>query len=119
MRHSASIPTACQKVSRRQPKSGGSSQFQRCSTNSPPMKINSAIPRIAAGAIQIIFLLMFGPSCFRKLVVNALQSLTQMQHGVAFAREQRIDAHTGFGGHLLEGAPLELVPDKHLALLVW
>src|SRR5271166_5691503 len=115
------MPTACQKVSRRQPKSGGSSQFQSCMTISPPMAINSAIPIIAAGTIQISFFilgLMFGSSCFRKLVVNALQSLAQMQHRIAFAREQRINAHAGFGGHLFEAAPLDLVSDKYLALLI-
>jgi hypothetical protein len=39
----------------RQPKSGGSSQFHSCITSSPPMKAISAIPAIAAGAIQISF----------------------------------------------------------------
>src|ERR1700685_1459734 len=40
-----------------------------------------------------------------------------MQYGVAFAREQRIDAHAAFGRHLLEAAPLEFMREKHLALL--
>src|ERR1035437_5033857 len=121
MRHSTRSPSACQKVTWRQPKSGGSSQFHRCSTISPPIKINSSIPTIASGAIKISFFtfgLMFSPSRFRKFVVNALQSLAQMQRRIAFAREQRIYAHAGFGGHLLEAAPLQLVSDKHLALLV-
>ena len=47
-----------------------------------------------------------------------LQSLAQMQHRVAFAGEQRIHAHAGFGGDLLEAAPFELVRNKHLALLL-
>ena len=42
IRHSARSPSACQKVIWRQPKSGGSSQFHRCSTTSPPMAINSS-----------------------------------------------------------------------------
>src|SRR5271169_1215235 len=120
IRHSASIATACQKVSRRQPKSGGSSQFHRLITSQPPMAIKSAIPMIAAGIMKISFLnfgLMFSPSCFRKLVVNALQPFAQVQHGIAFAREQRIDANAAFGGHLFKTAALDLVADKHLALL--
>ena len=52
IRHSARIPTACQKVSCRQPKSDGSSQFHKCITISPPTKIKSAMPTIAAGTIQ-------------------------------------------------------------------
>src|SRR5258707_10010497 len=70
MRHSARSPSACQKVSWRQPKSGGNSQFHRCSTISPPRKTNSAIARIASGAIQIHFFFMFGSSLLRKFVVN-------------------------------------------------
>ena len=51
IRHSARIPSACQKVIWRQPKSDGSSQFQSCSTISPPMAINTKIPTIASGAM--------------------------------------------------------------------
>ena len=47
-----------------------------------------------------------------------LQPLAQMQHRVAFAREQRVHAHAGLGGHLLEAAPFQLVRDEHLALLL-
>ena len=47
-----------------------------------------------------------------------LQSLAQMQHRIAFAREQRIHAHAGLGGDLLEAAPFQLVRNKHLALLL-
>src|SRR5271157_2806369 len=118
IRHSTSIPSACQKVIMRQPKSPGNSQFHRLITTQPPKAINSAIPMIAAGIMKIIFFFMFVPSCFRKCVVNALQPITQVQHRVAFAREQRVDAHTAFGGHLLEAAALDLVPDKYLALLL-
>src|SRR3989454_6821594 len=121
MRHSARIPSACQKVIWRQPKSGGSNQFHRCSTSSPPMAINSSIPRIASGAMKISLFnlgLMFGSSRFRKFVVNALQSLAQMQHRIAFAGEQRVHAHAGLGGHLFEAAPFQLVRDKHVALLL-
>src|SRR5260370_21980389 len=87
MRHSARSPSACQKVSWRQPKSGGSSQFHSCSTSSPPRKTNSAIARIASGAIQIHFFFLFGSSCFLKFFVNALQSLAQIQHRIALAGE--------------------------------
>ena len=90
------------KVIWRQPKSGGSSQFHSCSTTSPPMAINGSI---ASGARKIHFLLIFSSSCFRKFVVNALQSLPQMQHRIAFAGEQRIHAHAGSGGHLNPAPP--------------
>src|SRR5579862_6323603 len=109
---------ACQKVIWRQPKMDGSSQFHSCSTTSPPMAINSSIARIANGARKIHFLLMFSSSCFRKFVVNVLQSLAQMQHRIAFAGEQCIHAHASLGGHLLETAPFQLVRNKHLALLL-
>src|SRR5207253_5409196 len=101
--------------------SDGTKQFLRCSNSSPPMAINSSIPRIASGAMKISLFnlgLMFGSSRFRKFVVNALQSLAQMQHRIAFAGEQRVHAHAGLGGHLLEAAPFQLVCNKHLALLL-
>ena len=98
MRHSTRSPSACQKVIWRHPRSGGSSQFHRCSTTSPPMKVNSTIARIASGAIIIILFtlgLMFGSSCFHKFVVNVVQALAQMQHRIALAREQRIHDYMG------------------------
>ncbi len=62
-------------------------------------------------------LFIFSPSRFRKFVVNALQSLAQMQHRITFAREQRIHAHAGLGGHLLEAASFQFVRHEDLALL--
>src|SRR5258708_6039108 len=118
MRHSARSPSACQKVSWRQPKSGGSSQFHSCSTSSPPRKINSTIARIASGARKIHFFLMLYSSFLRKFVVNVLQSLTQMQHRITLAREQRIHAHAGLGGHLLEAAPFQFVSDENFTLVL-
>src|SRR5258706_5393320 len=121
IRHSNRIPSACQKVIRRQPKSVGSSQFQSCCTISVPMAIRANIPSIANGAMKIIFFhlsLIFSPSGFRKFVVNRLQTLAQMEHRIAFAREQRIHADAGLGGNFLEAAPFEFVPDKHFALLI-
>src|SRR5579859_4585478 len=41
-----------------------------------------------------------------------------MQHRIAFAREQRIHAHTSPGGNLLEAPAFQLVGNKHLALLL-
>ena len=41
-----------------------------------------------------------------------------MQHRVAFAREQRIHAHAGLGGNLLEAASFQFVRNKYLALLL-
>ena len=61
---------------------------------------------------------MFNSSCFRKFVINALQPLAEMQHRIAFAREQRIHAHAGLGGHLPEAAPFQFMRNKHLALLL-
>ena len=85
IRHSASNPKACQKVSVRQPNSGGSSQFHKCITTSPPTKINSGIATMASGAIQYHFFLIFifpsltvvvhfvrRPSHGRSLAVNSL-----------------------------------------------
>jgi len=57
------------------------------------------------------------PSCFREFVVDALQSLAQAQHRVPLAREQRVHADAGLGGHLLEAASFQLVRNKHLPLL--
>src|SRR6185295_6606017 len=122
IRHSARSPSACQKVTSRQPKSGGNSQFHSSRTIWPPMAMKTNIPRIASGAIQISLFnlgLMFGPSCLREFVVDPLQPPAQMQHRVAFAGEQRVHAHAGRGGHLLEAASFELVRDKHLALIFW
>src|SRR5580704_914037 len=120
MRQSARSPTACQKVISRQPKSDGSSQFHRCSTISPPMKTKTSIPRIASGTMKISFinlLAMLSPSRFRKVIVNPLQPLTQMEHRVAFARKQRIYAHAGAGGEFLETQALDFVRDEDFALL--
>src|SRR5215472_16727035 len=84
IRQRSSNPSACQKIMKRQPKSGGSSQFHKRITISPPITINASIARIASGAIQIHFLLMFPSSSpFDQFLVNALQPLAQMQHGVA------------------------------------
>ena len=52
--------------------------------------------------MTIHFLLMFRSSCLRQLVVEGLPSLAQLQYRVAFARERRIHAHAGLGGHLAE-----------------
>jgi len=69
IRHSASSPKACQNPSVRQPKSGGSSQFHRCMTTSPPTNRNSGIATIANGAIQNHLFLIVRPS-FPKLVIS-------------------------------------------------
>src|SRR5262249_27863998 len=119
MRQSARSPNACQKVIWRQPKSGGRSQFHNSITISPPRKANSAIPTIAAGTIQInrlTFGLIFSSSSFREIVVNFSQALAQAQHGIVFAREQRVYAHAGLRGHLLEAAPLQFVSDEYFTL---
>src|SRR5271165_1369636 len=109
MRQSTSIAIACQKVIRCQPKRPGSIQFHRLMTTHPPKAMNNTMPIIAAGTMKNSFFpLIFLSSCFRKLVVNRLQSLAQMQHCISLAREQRIHAHAAFGGHLFEAAPFDL-----------
>jgi hypothetical protein len=39
-----------------------------------------------------------------------------MEHGIMFTREERIEAHAGFGGKGLEAPAFDLVRDKDLAL---
>src|SRR5438093_3777655 len=118
IRHSVRMPSACQKVTWRQPKSGGSSQFHSCHTTSPPIAMNSTNTSRITGARRINRLLMFSPSPVPKCLVNALQSLAQMQHRIALSREQGIHAHAGLCSHLLEAAPFQLVRNEHLALLL-
>ena len=57
IRHSNSNPKACQKPNARQPNSGGSNQFHKCITTSPPMKMKSGSPTIAAGMIHHFLLI--------------------------------------------------------------
>src|SRR5271154_2508873 len=116
-RQSASNPKACQKVTCRQPNSGGSSQFHRCIISSPPIRMKSAI---AIGARKIIashFLRMWCSLFLCKFVVDVLQSFAQVQHRVSLAREQRVYAHAGFRRELFEAAPVDFVRDEYLALL--
>src|SRR5262247_1861826 len=122
IRHSASMPSACQKPSAGQPNSGGSSQFHSVRTRSVPRVTNTAIPTIAIGAMTSSLCPLLNPasmsSSFRQFVVDVLQPLAQVEHRVALPREQRIDVHTGGGGDLLEAASLPLVRDEHRALLL-
>src|SRR5580704_9343390 len=80
--------------------------------------MNNAIPMIAAGAMKtdFHFLLMFNSSCFRKFVVNILQPLAEMQHRITLAREQGVDANSGFSGEFLEAAAFHFVRDEYFAL---
>src|SRR4051795_9979607 len=115
MRHSASSPSACQKVISRRPKRDGSSQFHSCRTTAPPTAMKSRKPRIASGARNIHFLLICSPSSFLQRIVNNAQTLAQMQNRVALPRQERVHADTGLGGHFLEAFPFEHVADEHLA----
>ena len=54
----------------------------------------------------------------RKFVINALQLLAQMQHRIAFAREQRIHAHASLGCQLFEAAPFQFVRNEYFSLIV-
>src|SRR5205085_8860588 len=82
--------------------------------------MKSTTPRIASGAIHSSFfflLFIFDSSCFRKFVVNALQSLAQIEYRVALSRKQRVDAHSGLRSDLLKAPALQLVGNKDPALL--
>src|ERR1700746_2219971 len=51
------------------------------------------------------------------VLVDRLQPLAQLQHGIAFARQQCVDADARALGELAEREALELLRDEHLALL--
>src|SRR2546430_7713202 len=122
IRHSANRPMACQKVITFQPNNDGSSQFHRCITTSPPIQIKAGIATMASGAIQINFFLFFTlcmvcSLLLPKIFIDALQAFAQIQHVIAFAREQRVDVHTGFRGEFLEAAALDFVRDEDFTLV--
>src|SRR5579864_880568 len=95
-------------------------------TISPPMKIKSAIPRIAVGTIQnnfrfplvIINYLMLSKLSLHKFFIHALQAPSELQHRIAFAREQRIHAHASLFRQVLKAAPFQFVRDEYFPLLV-
>src|SRR5882724_1014695 len=122
IRQRASRPIACQKVIALQPNSDGSSQFHKCITTSPPIQIKAGMATIASGAIQNNFFLFFMlymvcSLLLPKIFINALQTFAQMQHGIAFAREQCVDVYAGFRSQFLEAAALDFVCDEDFALL--
>src|SRR4029077_2134654 len=87
---------------------------------SPPMKIKSSMPRIPSGMMKSIFtnlLPIFNTSCFRRVVVNALQLFAKMEHRVAFTGKQSVHANSGAGGDLLEAEALDFMRDEYFALL--
>jgi hypothetical protein len=59
-----------------------------------------------------------GKLCLHKLVVNAPQALAQMQHGITFAREERVHGYAGLGGDFLKSTSLELVRYEYFALFL-
>src|SRR5574338_1020649 len=115
IRQSTRRPSACQKVTCGAPASGGSSQFHSSITIPPPAKAKKSIPRIASGAISSILSprVIVRPSFLRQFVVEIPEPRPQVQHRIPLAREQGIDADARLGGHRLERAALELVPDEH------
>src|SRR6185503_19700925 len=76
----------------------GASQFQRCITTWPPIKLKITMPRIAAGAIQISLfnlLLMFCSS--RHRTCRGLRSVhlsVISAHASAFADSLRLTSRT-------------------------
>src|SRR5215831_4655700 len=116
IRHRASSASACQKLSSGNPKNGGASQFHSNFTTSPPTKMNAAKPTSTSGIKRF---LMVRSSRLRQLVVNGLQSPLQAQYGVSFSREQRIDAHAGLAGNLLDSTAFQLVRHKNITLVLW
>src|SRR5258705_11376620 len=116
MRASASKPNACQKRMGGKPKIAGISPFQSSFTHSPPKATNAAKATITTGAKSSHRILMVGSSFRLRCVIGALQSLAQMEHRVALAREERVHADAGLGGQSLEAASVQLVRDEDLAL---
>src|SRR6185295_456030 len=55
IRHRASKPNACQKVTVRSPKTPGASQFHKSITTKPPIALKITMPTIPSGTIQIRF----------------------------------------------------------------
>src|SRR5262245_34047328 len=78
--------------------------------------MNAAKPTSTSGIKRF---LMVRSSRLRQLVVNRLQSPSQAQYGVSFSREQRVDAHAGLAGNLLETTAFQLVRHKNIALVFW
>src|ERR1035441_54160 len=99
------------------PNKEGTSQFHRYITTKPKI----AMARIAIGAIKAflryhLFLIVYS-SRRLEFLVNSLEPLPQMEHRIALAREQCVDAYSGIRGDLLETASVHFMPDKHRALL--
>src|ERR1700674_1383211 len=119
IRHNASSPSACQKPSCRQPNSGGSSQFHRRITTSPPTNRNATIPRIASGAIPIPFFFIFIPQAF----INSSYTRCNRPRRRSTAwrlRESSVFTLTPVSpGDLLKAAPFKLMRNKHLSLFIW
>src|SRR5436190_14136836 len=87
----------------------------------PPIAMNTAAPTRNNGAnitIRPIRPTMFLPSRVPEFIVQALQPLAQAQDRIALPREQRVHAHSGLGGQLLEASSLQLVRDECIALLL-
>src|SRR5579863_4361588 len=118
IRLSTSTPSACQKVMARNPNRAGISQFHRLMVTRLKTAAASRANNANFRPRLIQFLFMLGSSCFRKFVVDGLEALPQMEHGVMLAREKCIDAQTGLGRQFLEGAALDFVGDEDLALLI-
>lgn len=57
-------------------------------------------------------------SYFFEFVVDCPKPLAQMEHGIVFAGQQCIHAHTGFQGEILEAPPFDFVSDEHIALVL-
>src|SRR5262252_8347791 len=102
---------------------GGTRSFHRTITT----QLKSAMNTTTATAIAIPFAtrlitqparLLTTLSSFRQpVLVYGLQPLAQLQHRIALARQQRVDALARALGELAEGQPVELLRDEHLALL--
>ena len=76
------------------------------------------LPAFAAGVLAATGLLAGSAGAAECSHIDALRvSGAQMQNRIAFAREQRIERHTAFRHHFLEGAPVKLVGDKYLTLI--
>src|SRR5262249_39668185 len=116
----ASTPAASHHVMTRKPKIDGISQFHSSLTISPARAITAATPRMATGARKISlrsFPFIVGSSVVSEFVIERPQSFAQFEHGVALARQQRVDARACLARDLLEAAAVELVRHEDMALI--
>src|SRR5438270_5158573 len=98
-------PKACQKLIVRRAKIPGINAFQRLITTklTIPTAITARKVTLTARITQYFFKLTSTASVF---AVNGLQPASQVQNGVPFPGQERIQANTRFLAEILETPPL-------------